>query len=166
MKDDTISRAAAIDAFAPYAEYESNRTNAEWVRRINMVLSALPPTQPSVSKEEMVGDVISRQALLDAVDGVDWYHQNQHGEMVHGANSDEHQAWYKAEDIYHVLDTLPSAQPEIIHCKDCKFYGRVDKRRFYRGSDCLNRRIDTIVPDRDFCSRAEMRGEAWMMRKV
>ena len=44
--DDTISRQAAIDAFAPYAEYESNRTNKEWVRRINMVLSALPPAQP------------------------------------------------------------------------------------------------------------------------
>ena len=49
---------------------------------------------------------------------------------------------------------------EIIHCKDCKFYGRADKRRFYRGSDCLNKRIDTIVPDRDFCSRAERKGEA------
>lgn len=47
MKDDRlISLNAAIDAFAPYAEYESNRTNAEWVRRINMVLSALPPAQP------------------------------------------------------------------------------------------------------------------------
>ena len=43
--DDLISRQAAIDALAPYAEYESNRTNAEWVRRINTVLSALPPAQ-------------------------------------------------------------------------------------------------------------------------
>lgn len=43
---DAISRQAAIEAFAPYAEYESNRTNAEWVRRINMVLSALPSAQP------------------------------------------------------------------------------------------------------------------------
>ena len=43
---DTISRLAAIDAFAPYAEYESNRTNAEWVRRINRVLLELPPAQP------------------------------------------------------------------------------------------------------------------------
>lgn len=50
MKDDTISRAAAIEAFAPYAEYESNRTNAEWVRRVNMVLSALPPAQPNLSE--------------------------------------------------------------------------------------------------------------------
>lgn len=44
--DDTISRQAAIDAFAPYAEYESNLTNADWVRRINTVLSALPSAQP------------------------------------------------------------------------------------------------------------------------
>lgn len=46
---------------------------------------------------------------------------------------------------------------ELIRCKDCKWYGRVDKRRFYRGMDCLQKRIETIVPDRDFCSRAERR---------
>jgi len=57
-------------------------------------------------------DTISRQAAIDAVDGVDWYHQNKSGEMVHGANSDEHQAWYKAEDIYKAIEALPSAQPE------------------------------------------------------
>ncbi len=49
--DDTISRKAAIDAFAPYAEYESNRTNAEWVRRINIVLSSLPSVQPGEGEE-------------------------------------------------------------------------------------------------------------------
>ena len=48
-------------------------------------------------------------------------------------------------------------QPEIVRCKDCKWYGRADKRRFYRGMDCLQKRIDTIVPDKDFCSRAERR---------
>ena len=55
-------------------------------------------------------DTISRQAILDAVDGVDWYHQNKYGKMVHGANSDEHQAWYKAEDIYKAIKSVPSAQ--------------------------------------------------------
>ena len=49
------------------------------------------------------------------------------------------------------------AQPEIILCKDCKHYGRADKRRFYRGYDCLDGRIASIVPDKDFCSRAERR---------
>jgi hypothetical protein len=43
---DTISRQEAIDAFSMFAEYESNRTNAEWVDRIRVVLSSLPPVQP------------------------------------------------------------------------------------------------------------------------
>lgn len=58
-------------------------------------------------------------------------------------------------NLLKAIDELPSAQPDIIRCKDCKWYGRADKRRFYRGMDCLQKRIDTIVPDRDFCSRAE-----------
>lgn len=45
----------------------------------------------------------------------------------------------------------------VVRCKDCKWYGRADKRRFYRGMDCLQHRIDTIVPDKDFCSRGERR---------
>lgn len=59
----------------------------------------------------MKDDTISRTAAIDAVNDVDWYHQNQHGEMVHGANPDEHQAWYKADDIYAAIDSAPSAQP-------------------------------------------------------
>ena len=62
-----------------------------------------------------------------------------------------------ALELFGNSEQLPSAQPEIIRCKDCKWYGRADKRRFYRGMDCLQKRIDTIVPDRDFCSRAERR---------
>ena len=65
MKDDMISRQAAIDAFAPYAEYESNRTNAEWVRRINMVLSALPPAQP------VCEDAVSRKSVVDILEQAD-----------------------------------------------------------------------------------------------
>ena len=53
------------------------------------------------------------------------------------------------------LDDLPTT--EIIHCSECVHYGRADKRRFYRGYDCLQGRIASIVPDRDFCSRAERR---------
>lgn len=57
-------------------------------------------------------DLISKQAVIDAIEMVDWYHQNQHKDMVSGANSDEHQAWYKAEDVYEAIEALPSAQPE------------------------------------------------------
>ena len=45
--------------------------------------------------------------------------------------------------------------PEIIRCGECRWYGRANKQRFYRGMDCLQRRISTIVPDKDFCSKAE-----------
>ena len=60
-----------------------------------------------------MNDLISRAAVVDAIEGVDWYHQNQHGEMVHGANPDDHQAWYKAEDIYKAVENVPSAQQWI-----------------------------------------------------
>ena len=59
----------------------------------------------------MTDDLISKAAAIDAVDEIPWYHQNKHGEMVQGANSAEHEAWYKANDIFHALYTLPSAQP-------------------------------------------------------
>ena len=48
---------------------------------------------------------------------------------------------------------------ELIRCKDCKYYGRLDKRRFCRGYDCLQGRMASIVPDKDYCSRAERKEE-------
>lgn len=59
-----------------------------------------------------MSDLISREATIDAMENTDWYHQNQNGEMVHGANSDEDQAWYKAEDVYGVLERMSSVYPE------------------------------------------------------
>ena len=57
-------------------------------------------------------DLIYKRVALDAIECTDWYHQNSKGEMVHGANSAEHQAWYKADDIYKAVRDLPSAEPE------------------------------------------------------
>lgn len=66
----------------------------------------------------------------------------------------ENDASIKSIPVY----SIPNAEVvEVVRCKDCKWYGRADKRRFYRGMDCLQKRIDTIVPDKDFCSRAERR---------
>lgn len=57
--------------------------------------------------------LVNIEDLKDAIMCLDWYHQNQRGEMVHGANDDEHQAWYKAEDIYKAIECVPSAQTKI-----------------------------------------------------
>ena len=54
-------------------------------------------------------DLISRQAAIDAIENTDWYHQNANKEMVIGA-SNEHEAWYKAEDVYKAMESVPSAQ--------------------------------------------------------
>ena len=94
---------------------------------------------------EVGTDCISRQAAIDAL------------ENTKTAISENGERYIAKQNAIMRIDALPSAQSEIIRCKDCKWYGRADKRRFYRGMDCLQKRIDTIVPDKDFCSRAERR---------
>lgn len=61
--DDLISRQAAIAAFKPYALYDSNRTNAEWVIRIESVLEELPSA-------EKHGEWIDREKYRTTKDGV------------------------------------------------------------------------------------------------
>ena len=124
---DTIDRQAAIDALIekyPFIDPMS----------IMWVISNLPSAQPETHEErtETHGvclDAISRQAAIEAFDNLEWFHQNANKDMVSGANSAEHQAWYKAEDVYRVLEQLPSAQPEHTNswcinswCIDCKEY--------------------------------------------
>ena len=57
----------------------------------------------------MSDDLIKRSDAIEAVENVTWYHQNRNKDMVEGANSDEHQAWYKSQDIYEALEAVPSA---------------------------------------------------------
>ena len=56
-------------------------------------------------------DLIRRRDVIEAIDNIDWYHQNSNKDMVSGA-SNEHEAWYKAEDIYRALESVPPAQSE------------------------------------------------------
>ena len=57
------------------------------------------------------GALVERDVITDAIDKTDWYHQAPNKEMVHGANSAEDQAWYKAQDIYSVIDNAPTVIP-------------------------------------------------------
>ena len=51
--ENAISRQEAIEAFQMFREYESNRSNKEWVNRIETVLNQLPPvnSQPKTGCE-------------------------------------------------------------------------------------------------------------------
>ena len=63
----------------------------------------------------MADDLISRQVAIDAMENVDWYHINKDGRLIHGANSEKDEPLYKAEDIYNVLEQLPSAEPNLFN---------------------------------------------------
>lgn len=55
----------------------------------------------------MMNNLIKKSDAIEAIEVVDWYHQNKNKDMVSGANSDEHQAWYKADDVYKALEAIP-----------------------------------------------------------
>lgn len=61
----------------------------------------------------MNDDLISRVAAIEAMEDVDWYHINNDGQLIHGANSEGDEPLYKAEDVYKVLNDMPSAQPTL-----------------------------------------------------
>ena len=87
-----------------------------------------------------MSDLISRQAAIDAALTF----------LVEycGAAFDEDMQKMLCES----LDALPSAQPEIIRCADCKYYRQND----YGDSWCARQKGFDQMPT-DFCGRAERR---------
>ena len=60
-------------------------------------------------------------------------------------------------DMLAVVHRLPSAQSEIIRCKDCKHYQFADNRAFGMPVKMCTWSGFEDVDDNDFCSRAERR---------
>jgi len=60
--------------------------------------------------------LIDADKLLDVVESLDWYHLNINGEMVHGANSDDHQPYYISDDIYEAIRNAPTVEAApVVH---------------------------------------------------
>lgn len=64
----------------------------------------------------MKNDLISRKAMIQAVDNTDWYHINRNGDLVEGANSDNDTPLYKAEDVYRALENVPAVYAIPVPC--------------------------------------------------
>lgn len=79
-----------------------------------------------------MSDLISRAAAIDAVK--DRYYK--YGRFA------------KVEELAWAIEALPSAQPEIIRCKDCKKYDM-------HGHRCKHWNHGVVVMD--WCSKAERR---------
>ena len=93
----------------------------------------------------MNNDLISRQAAIDALGEkpLAWTE----GEYELGLQNQ----WQSDVDA---LNGLPSAQPEIIRCKDCRYYQ--DNNNGYPHMNCKWDANETPDAD-DFCSGAERR---------
>lgn len=134
MKYDVISRQAAIDHFKSITVATSigNKYNEGFVDGLNFAvghLKTMPSIQPDVL-DTNVGDLISRQGAIDAVDKL----------------SDKPIDYL--ESAIDVLVDLPSVQPDIIACGDCKHYIPHDKRCRY-----WNHGVQPLM----WCSQAERR---------
>lgn len=74
----------------------------------NLAIDELQKATRKEEGENMSEDLIRRSDAIEAIELVDWYHQNRNKDIVSGANSREHQAWYKADDVYKALEAVPS----------------------------------------------------------
>ena len=81
-------------------------------------------------------DMISRQIVINAIDTIE-------SEVADGEG-------FQYEKWREYFENLPSAQPEIIRCKDCR------KNPNWEWVGCPMTGKDTRKPD-DFCSYAERR---------
>ena len=106
-----------------------------WEPQINQAaFEALDMAIEALSQESSE-DVISRQAVLRLPRDTT---RNFFGEIVEESINVEE------------IEALPSAQPEIIRCKDCKWFGDID---------CAIEIVDDSdrPSENDFCSYAERR---------
>lgn len=133
---DCISRADAVDAIS-----KIKRTD-NWQAAVSMALLDLPSAQPKVRTQMSLADCISRQWAIDAVLDVIPYDG------------------YWKEQIEKAVNALPTAQPEIIRCKDCKHFTRDIPcvEGHYDGCDeWTDNGNEIMVAEDDFCSYAERR---------
>ena len=99
-------------------------------------------------------DTISRQAAIS--------------ELMEWVEKEEKKSWSTFKGLFHwtgvkaMLECLPSAQPEIVRCKDCKHVFRYrseeSAKKFGQIYEC-RRGVLNLPKLNDFCSKAERRND-------
>ena len=152
--DDLISREEALKLCDKY-----NGQGYVW-SCIRGDIEKLPPAQPQNTRENtcettrLSNDSISRQAAIDAIDVL----CQEHRYRIPGKRetySPYNEAWQDALGRAEgAIGCLPSAQPEIVRCKECKHapkcYGDVLMRS--RGGGYIYCPVE-------YCSAAERRSD-------
>ena len=147
---DAILEDLAFDSVKELRAYVSKNKQDDYfyggiLHAINAVQD-LPSAQPVARDTNVLSnDTISRQDAIRIVDGIDTWQAGWRGDAIES------------------LKALPSAQPEIIRCKDCKYYeiaqikkdGTDDKR--YKPSICVKWKYGKSRKPDCFCADAERR---------
>ena len=110
-----ISRQAAIDELIAFKEaHKADRFTGDFLHwtGIKAMIEELPSVHPDVP-DTNVGDMISRQAAIKAI-------CERECDALKPCQAECKSIW--------AIEELPSAQPEIIRCKDCKNYYFADNR--------------------------------------
>lgn len=149
--DDVISRQALLDKFEPWLKVKDyNDGELNMLKAILYEIRFVPPATDKLGTNlaEVGTDCISRQAAINKILGQ--------------PPEPHYPSWY-AEQI----KELPSAQPEIIRCKDCKHWIPYDWMfsEMWQSKNIADYPEDDIGCDcsemamkaNDFCSRAERR---------
>lgn len=108
--------------------------------KIKSLPSAEPEKRTEKRTETHACDSISRQAAIDTINEL----------------HDKPNAWLDL--AVDALEKLPSAQPEFIYCKDCKYAEIADKEDNQDGYTCQFHR-GSIWFSGSYCSWAERRTE-------
>ena len=95
------------------------------------------PSALGTNLAEVGTDCISRQAAIDAL-----------GELVTGTTESGH-TWMYTDDVFKAIEQLPSAQPDIIRCRNCKFASGDSRICMKFGH--------SPIGELDFCAWAERR---------
>ena len=129
----------------------------EWIEEFVNIIDLAPtveiPTHGTDSNALNALDCIERTAAIDALEDTDWYHINKNGELVSGANSNEHEPLFKAADVLMVINELPIVKPDIVRCNQCKYYEGVHNVMGH--APCSFWKIGGVLWN-DFCSKAEL----------
>lgn len=110
----------------------------EWKESVDVAISVL---QAQDVPDTNVGDTVSRQAAIDAIKKCTDIYINNLPPMV------------DKSEAYNAISELPSAQPEIIRCKDCKWWSNDD----YRECSSPNYDDGYVTPAGFYCGYAERR---------
>ena len=147
--DELIRKQDALDAFNGEVTVVAARNAGRVYTYLKMVtdrIKALPPVQPEILAcgegelnvpDTNVGDIISRQAAIDALD-----------EQIEQCNKALGSFDISLKDEFAIkveraslkayreqLENLPTVQPTIIRCRDCKY--SIDE---YNDGDCYCKR--------------------------